>query len=332
VIEPSVLDLNASIWDTHKLLRRLIPANIDLIPVLHPELGQVEADPAQIQQILINLVVNARDAMPQGGKIRIETAEVVLDEEFATRYPDVRPGPYVMLLVSDTGEGMDAETLSHIFEPFFTTKKEGNGTGLGLSTTYGIVKQSGGHITVASVPGEGTTFSVYLPKMPLAAEPGPAILNSESSPHQSETILLVEDELALRKLMRLTLERRGYRVLEAKDGAEALSICEQNPAHIDLVVTDLVLPRMTGLQLRQAAAASRPNMRFLLISGYAEQIPGSPGQFARGNDFLEKPFLPVELTEKVRELLSETDQMHKRPGAISPASGLQASNPKTAHG
>ena len=165
LIEPTVLDLNASVWDAHKLLRRLIPANIDVIPVLHPDLGKVKADPAQIQQILINLVVNARDAMPQGGKISIETAEVVLDEEFASRHFDVLPGDYIMLSVSDTGEGIDAETLTHIFEPFFTTKKAGKGTGLGLSTTYGIVKQSGGHITVASVRGRGTTFRIYFPKL-----------------------------------------------------------------------------------------------------------------------------------------------------------------------
>ncbi len=231
LIEPTVLDLNASVWDTHKLLRRLIPANIDVIPVLHPDLGKVKADPAQIQQILINLVVNARDAMPQGGKISIETAEVVLDEEFASRYLEVIPGHYIMLSVSDTGEGMDAETLAHVFEPFFTTKKTGRGTGLGLSTTYGIVKQSGGHITVASAQGRGTTFRIYFPKLTEAQS------STGSYPKPTATgiatILLVEDETSLRKLMKTTLEKEGYRVLEAKDGVEALSICRDNLAQID---------------------------------------------------------------------------------------------------
>ena len=220
LIEPVVLDLNASVWEAHKLLRRLIPANIDVIPVLHPDLGKVKADPAQIQQILINLVVNARDAMPQGGKISIETAEVVLDEEFAMRHFDVTPGDYIMLSVGDTGEGIDAEILSHIFEPFFTTKKAGKGTGLGLSTTYGIVKQSGGHITVASVRGRGTTFRIYFPKF--AEADGSTGSHPKPTPTEIATILLVEDESALRKLMRMMLERQGYRVLEAKDGDGSL--------------------------------------------------------------------------------------------------------------
>ena len=206
VIEPTVLDLNASVWEAHKLLRRLIPANIDVIPVLHPDLGKVKVDPAQIQQILINLVVNARDAMPQGGKISIETAGVVLDEEFASRYFDVVPGEYIMISVSDNGEGIDAETLPHIFEPFFTTKKAGKGTGLGLSTTYGIVKQSGGHITVASVRGRGTTFRIYFPKLAEAyrlnrfASMMTAGSHPQPSPTGIATILLVEDESGFAKV------------------------------------------------------------------------------------------------------------------------------------
>ena len=257
VIEPTVLDLNASVWEAHKLLRRLIPANIDVIPVLHPDLGKVKADPAQIQQILINLVVNARDAMPQGGKISIETAGVVLDEEFASRYFDVVPGDYIMISVSDNGEGIDPDTLPHIFEPFFTTKQAGKGTGLGLSTTYGIVKQSGGHITVASVRGRGTTFRIYFPKLAeanVSADSHPrttANSHPEPSPTGIATILLVEDESGLRKLMKKVLERQGYRVLETKDGQEALSVCQDNLTHIDLVVTDFAMPRMTGLQLKE---------------------------------------------------------------------------------
>jgi two-component system, cell cycle sensor histidine kinase and response regulator CckA len=187
MLEPAVLDLNKSIHETHKLLRRLIPANIDIIPILRLDVGRVRADPVQIQQILINLAVNARDAMPQGGRISIETAEVVLDEEFASRHPDIPPGDYVMLSITDTGEGMDAQTLSHIFEPFFTTKKEGKGTGLGLSTTYGIVRQSGGHITVASVRGRGTTFRVYLPKLTVENSSSDVVL-SEPPVHEREPI------------------------------------------------------------------------------------------------------------------------------------------------
>jgi two-component system, cell cycle sensor histidine kinase and response regulator CckA len=315
LIEPSVLDLNASVWEAHKLLRRLIPASIDVIPVLHPDLGKVKADPAQVQQILINLVVNARDAMPQGGKITIETAEVVFDEEFASRHLDVRPGDYVMLSISDTGEGIDAETLSHIFEPFFTTKKEGKGTGLGLSTTYGIVKQSGGHITVASVRGKGTTFRIYFPKLVETYDEGSRVPHSEPMHTGIATILLVEDESGLRRLMRTTLERQGYRVLEAKDGAEALSVCRQNLEHVSLVVTDLSMPRMTGLQLREKVVALRSTMKFLFISGYAEDVLGSPERIPNGGDFMEKPFRPDELARKVREILSRGDEKHTESGA-----------------
>ncbi len=329
LIEPTVQDLNASVWETHKLLRRLIPANIDVIPVLHPDLGKVKADPAQIQQILINLVVNARDAMPQGGKISIETAEVILDEEFASRYFEVVPGDYVMLSVSDTGEGIDAETLAHIFEPFFTTKKAGKGIGLGLSTTYGIVKQSGGHITVASVQGRGTTFRVYFPK--LAESLSSIDSHTRTTPTGIATILLVEDETSLRKLMKTTLEREDYRVLEAKDGAEALSICRNNLAHIDLVVTDLAMPQMTGLQLREKIRTLRSNMKFLLISGYLEEVMGSSEQSASMGDFLEKPFLPDELARKVGEILGRANAMQENPNT-SPELRPPKADTATTHG
>jgi two-component system cell cycle sensor histidine kinase/response regulator CckA len=304
LIEPAVLDLNASVWEAHKLLRRLIPANIDVIPVLHPDLGKVKADPAQIQQILINLVVNARDAMPQGGKISIETAGVVLDEEFASRYFAVTPGDYIMVSVGDNGEGIDPEILPHIFEPFFTTKKADKGTGLGLSTTYGIVKQSGGHITVASVRGRGSTFRIYFPKF--AEADGSTGLHPKPAPTGIATVLLVEDESALRKLMKMMLERQGYRVLEAKDGEEALSVCRESVARIDLVVTDFAMPRMTGLQLKEKIVALWPSTKFLLISGYAEGVADSPEQTAEAGDFLEKPFLPDDLARKVREILGRT--------------------------
>jgi len=318
LFEPTVLDLNASVWDAHKLLRRLIPANIDLIPILHPDLGKVKADPAQVQQILINLAVNARDAMPQGGKISIETADVLLDEEFTSRYFDVRSGDYVMLSVSDTGQGMDAETLTHIFEPFFTTKKAGKGTGLGLSTTYGIVKQSGGHITVASVPGKGTTFRIYFPKL---AEDNSRVTDPTPMPAIVATILLVEDEPGLRKLIRATLDRQGYRVLEAKDGEEALTIFE-TISHIDLVVSDLAMPRMTGLQLKEKILALRSNTRFLLMSGYAEEVVGSPEHATNLGDFLEKPFLPEDLTRTVREILSRNTEVREEHAPSNPPQAL----------
>jgi PAS domain S-box-containing protein len=329
LIEPTVLDLNASVWDTHKLLRRLIPANIDVIPVLHPDLGKVKADPAQIQQILINLVVNARDAMPKGGKISIETSEVILDEEFASRYFEVVPGDYVMLSVSDTGEGIDAEALAHIFEPFFTTKKAGKGTGLGLSTTYGIVKQSGGHITVASVQGRGTTFRIYFPKLAEAASSTDS--HARPTPTEIATILLVEDETSLRKLMKTTLERERYRVLEAKDGAEALSICRDHLAKIDLVVSDLAMPQMTGLQLKEKIEPLRTNMKFLLISGYLEEDMGSSEQNARMGDFLEKPFLPDELARKVAEILGRIKGMQESPNTPSEPLSQRANAGRT-HG
>ena len=326
LIEPTVLDLNASVWDAHKLLRRLIPANIDVIPVLHPDLGKVKADPAQIQQILINLVVNARDAMPQGGKITIETAEVVLDGEFASHHVDLRPGDYVMLSVGDTGAGIDPETLPHVFEPFFTTKKAGKGTGLGLSTTYGIVKQSGGHITVTSVPGQGTMFRIYLPKLAETHDNNVAMQHSIPMPTAIATILLVEDEFSLRRLMKVTLERHGYRVLEAKDGTEGLSVFRQHLEQVELVVTDLAMPRMTGLQLKGKIMALRPSMRFLLISGYAEDVIDSREQIARAGDFLEKPFHPDELVRKIREILDRINRRqeeepspdtHTSPGLLS---------------
>ena len=318
-----MLDLNASVWEAHKLLRRLIPANIDVIPVLHPDLGKVRADPAQIQQILINLVVNARDAMPQGGKITIETAEVVLDEEFASRHLDVLAGDYIMLSISDTGEGIDAETLSHIFEPFFTTKKAGKGTGLGLSTTYGIVKQSGGHITVASVRGKGTTFRIYFPKLTEAYDDSPVAPQSKPMPTGMATILLVEDESGLRKLMRTTLERQGYRVLEAKDGAEALSVCRHGLDHIDLVVTDLAMPRMTGLQLKEKVVALRSRMKFLLISGYAEDVLGGREEIANAVDLLEKPFRPDDLARKVREILGGINGKQEESSGANTSPGLR---------
>ena len=302
VIELTEVDLNSTVWETHKLLRRLIPVTIELIPKLQGDLGKVKADPAQVQQILINLVLNARDSMPDGGKIFIETEEVDLDPEYASRQLDVQPGRYVMLSVADTGIGMDHETISHIFEPFFTTKEEGKGTGLGLSTTYGIVKQSGGHLTVASVPGKGSTFRIYLPKQAdSGAIPQPS--KAQSNRPRRQTVLVVEDEGALRKLMTKVLERAGFQVVEAKDGEQAVETCKSWAEPIDMVVSDLAMPKLNGLQLKEIVAGLRPAVKFLLISGYAEDVVEDPTILRTDTNFLEKPFMPDELILKVRQVL-----------------------------
>lgn len=302
VIELKEVDLNSVVWETHKLLRRLIPVTIDLIPKLQGNLGKVRADPAQVQQILINLVLNARDSMPAGGKIVIETAEIELDEEYASRQLEVQPGQYVMISVADTGIGMEKETVAHIFEPFFTTKAEGKGTGLGLSTTFGIVKQSGGHLTVASVPGRGSTFSIYLPQLSdSGALPQPS--KAQTNRPGRQTVLVVEDESALRKLMIKVLEGEGFQVVEAKDGEQAAAICKSWAEPIDLVVSDLAMPKMNGLQLKEIVAGLRPTLKFLLISGYAEDVIEGHTLLRADTDFLEKPFLPDDLIRKVRQVL-----------------------------
>jgi two-component system cell cycle sensor histidine kinase/response regulator CckA len=304
VLEPRTLDINQAIWETHNLLRRLIPSNVDVVPILAPTIGRIKADSSQVQQVLINLVVNARDAMPQGGKVVIETANVDLDEEYASGYLDVRPGPYVMLSVSDTGCGMDVETRSHIFEPFFTTKEKGKGTGLGLSTVHGIVKQSGGFIAVASTAGKGTTFRVFLPRIEEPVE------ETDVTPPPiewvgTETILVVEDETALRRLLCVSLERRGYKVFAAKDGAEAIEVFLQHGDQIHLVVSDIMMPHVDGFELKQRIAALSPDVKFLFMSGYSQEIVEQRQTVLQGCAFLEKPFLPDELAGKVRDLLRE---------------------------
>jgi two-component system cell cycle sensor histidine kinase/response regulator CckA len=234
---------------------------------------------------------------------------VELDEEYAGRHLDVQPGPYVMLAVSDNGSGIDEQTQSRIFEPFFTTKREGKGTGLGLSTVYGIVRQSGGHVTVESTLKEGTRFLIYLPPTAvteLRVEDEPPSVQTEILTG-TETVLVVEDEPALRRLISVSLEKRGYAVLAAADGAEAVRIIEHNAGNIDLVVSDIMMPRLNGLQLMKEAALLRPEMQFLLISGYMEDITGLPEHFVQDAGYLQKPFLPIELARKVRALLNQSD-------------------------
>jgi PAS domain S-box-containing protein len=304
VLQRKVLDINQSEAEMDQLLRRLIGANIELVTVLGPELGAVRADSAQIQQIFINLVVNARDAMPQGGKIVIETANVELDEDYAIHNFDVKPGPYVMLAVSDTGLDMDAETQAHIFEPFFTTKEQGKGTGLGLSMIHGIVKQSGGHVAVEGAVGKGTTFRIFLPQVEERVRPDDGGAKSTVEPRGgTETILIAEDEAALRGLMNQCLKRLGYTVLLAQDGEEALEICERYSGSIHLMLTDIVMPRMNGLQLKERVTARRSGVKFLFVSGYVDATLDQSEIFAQHTAFLEKPFPPDELAHKVRQLL-----------------------------
>jgi two-component system, cell cycle sensor histidine kinase and response regulator CckA len=303
LLEPKVLDLNSAIGETQKLLHRLVPANIDVVPVLSSTIGQVKVDPGQVQQILINLVVNARDAMPKGGKVVIETGNADLNEAQASQHVGMRPGRYVMLSVSDTGGGMDDETSSHIFEPFFTTKKPGKGTGLGLSTVYGIVKQSGGYITVETAVGKGTTFRIYLPLVQATAEEAPVTPQSPTEQSRGETILVVEDETTLRRLLCLSLERRGYRVHAARDGAEAMEILRQQPGPIHLVVSDVMMPHIDGIELKRKVAALYPDVKFLFMSGYSEEAIEQLQTLAQDCAFLEKPFLPQDLVTKVQGLL-----------------------------
>jgi two-component system, cell cycle sensor histidine kinase and response regulator CckA len=305
VLQPKVVDLNALVMDMDKLLRRLIGEDIELATVLDPALGRVRADPGQLEQVIANLAVNARDAMPQGGKLTLETRNVDLDQGYAVRHSMVQPGPYALLAVSDTGIGMDAETQSHIFEPFFTTKPRGQGTGLGLATVYGIVKQSGGFIWVYSEPAHGATFKIYVPRVDAPAESAAAAPAAASAdvPGGSETILLAEDEPAVRAVARQGLERRGYTVLVASSGSEALALAQQLGATINLLVTDVVMPGMSGRDLAERLAAQRPGVRVLYISGYTDNAIVRHGILDPGLAYLQKPFHPDALARKVREVL-----------------------------
>jgi len=306
VLQPKVLNLNAVIADMDRMLRRLIEEDIDLVTVTDPALGSVKADPGQIEQVIMNLVVNARDAMPQGGRLLIETANVELDETYARQHVGATPGPYVMLAISDTGSGMDKETQMRLFEPFFTTKEQGKGTGLGLSTVYGIVKQSGGNIWVYSEPGQGTTFKVYLPRIEEPGEsPGPGAAPVELS-QVFETILVVEDDEVVRDLVCQILRDSGYTILEARHGEEALLICEQHAGPIHLMMTDVVMPGMSGPELAERLAPLHPEMKVLYMSGYTDNAIIHHSVVDAGTAFLQKPFTLEILTRKVREVLDVT--------------------------
>jgi PAS domain S-box-containing protein len=313
MLAPKILDLNAVVTENLKMLTRMIGEDIDLVMAPASGLGAVRADSGQVEQVIMNLAVNARDAMPSGGKLTIETSNVTLDEDQSRFHAPLKAGNYVMLAISDTGAGMDSETQSHIFEPFFTTKGP-KGTGLGLSTVYGIVKQSGGYIWVYSEQGKGTTFKIYFPRVaeivespvqvatalePVAAEPG------------TETILLVEDEANLRYLARQFLEKQGYRVIEAADGAVAMQIAVAHEGLIHLLLTDVIMPGMNGRELAQRVSEIRPNTKVLYMSGYTENVIGHNGTLDAGIRLLQKPFTLRDLKNRVREVLDATPSVEE---------------------
>jgi PAS domain S-box-containing protein len=304
MLDPKIVDLNSVVAENVKMLTRLIGEDIDLVMVPGQDIGAVKADPGQIEQVIMNLAVNARDAMPKGGKLTIETANVTLDANYARFHAPAKPGDYVMLAISDTGMGMDAETQAHIFEPFYTTKGL-KGTGLGLSTVYGIVKQSEGYIWLYSETGKGTSFKIYLPRFSATGEAlatQPALAQEQTSKGH-ETILLVEDEENLRRLARQSLENQGYNVIDAPDGAAAIKISQAHPGPIHLLLTDVIMPGMNGRELANKLSPTRLEMRVLFMSGYTENHIGHNGTLDEGVTLLQKPFTLSALRSKVREML-----------------------------
>jgi two-component system, cell cycle sensor histidine kinase and response regulator CckA len=305
VLKPKVLDLNAVVSDMEKMLRRLIGEDIELRTALDSELGRVKADPGQIEQVIMNLAVNARDAMPHGGNLIIETENVYLNEGYAASHIAVKPGAYVMLAITDTGQGLNEETQSRIFEPFFTTKEVGKGTGLGLSMVYGIVKQSGGNIWVYSEVDKGTVFKIYLPRVEEAVQEYKRYREVEEPVYGNEVILLAEDDLRVRNLLREALEGYGYRVLEAEDGSAALSVSERYEGPIHLLLTDVVMPKISGRELADRIVESRSEIKVLYMSGYTDESIVHHGVLDAGTPFIQKPFEPVALARKIRKLLDK---------------------------
>ncbi len=308
VLDPKVLDLNAVLKDLEKMLPRLIGEDVDFQLILAPDLGRIKADPSQIENVIMNLAVNARDAMQYGGTLTIETGNTEIDEEYARFHPFVPPGRYVMITVTDTGVGMDAEVRSHIFEPFFTTKEAGKGTGLGLATVYGVVKQSGGYIWVYSEAGKGASFKILLPCVDESAVEVKLGSEREESPRGSETILLVEDESSLRKLVSQLLRTWGYTVLEASHGEEAINMARIHPGAIDLLLTDVVMPAMSGRELAKLLVPLREGIKILYMSGYTDDTILQHGVLDPGSALLQKPFTQETLSRKVYEAL------HPGPG------------------
>jgi PAS domain S-box-containing protein len=313
LLQPRVLDLNSLIKDSIQMLKRLMGEDIEVVTHFATDLGQVKADGSQMNQVILNLAVNARDVMPRGGRLTLETNNVGLDESSARKFPGLQPGRYIGLSISDTGSGMDAETLSHIFEPFFTTKELGKGTGLGLSMVYGIVQQSCGSIWAESEPGRGTTFQILLPRIESAASESSAELVEREDPGGSETILVVEDEESVRKLICHMLRSYGYKVIDAAKGDEALRICGARKGQISLMITDVIMPYMSGRELADRLRELHPEMLVLYISGYTDDamirhgLPQSAG-------LLQKPFTRSTLARKVRSVL---DRKSERPALQS---------------
>jgi len=305
IVQPKILNINELLTDIEKMLGRLIGEDVELLTIPEPELWQVEIDPGQIEQMIMNLAVNARDAMPKGGKLTVGTANADLDKNYFRErgIHEETPGHYVMLTISDTGIGMDKETQEHIFEPFFTTKEVGKGTGLGLSTVYGIIKQNNGFVWVYSEPGQGSTFKVYLPKVKEDAEPEEKEQSPVDDPIGSETVLIVEDDYGLRKFAQEVLQSYGYRILAAENGEDALRVSDEYESPIHLLLTDVVMPRMGGKELAERLQPLYPLMKVLYMSGYTDNAIVHHGVLAPGLNFLEKPFTPEGLARKVREVL-----------------------------
>jgi PAS domain S-box-containing protein len=305
MLQPQVVDVNTLIRQLEKLLRRLISEDVELVAALAADLQPVRVDPASIEQILVNLAVNARDAMPVGGRLTIETSNVEIDEAYTLTHVSMKAGPYVMLAVGDTGRGRDAATRARVFEPCFTTKEQGRGSGLGLATVYGIVKQSGGFIWVYSEVNHGTVFKVYLPPAKTRAVPRTSDVRPHDTAHGWETVLLVEDEDAVRALAREVLRRHGYIVLEARHGVDALRVAERHPDTIHLMVTDVVMPHMSGREVAERLNTVRPTMKVLFMSGYTDHAL-MHRELAPGAAFLQKPFTPEVFARKVRSVLDST--------------------------
>jgi len=308
VLQPRVMNLNTVVEEMGRLLPRLIGEDIELLMRLSPDLGSIRADASQMEQIIMNLAVNARDAMPGGGRLRIETSNADLDDSYTAAHPIVRSGRYVLLAVTDTGTGMDPETQAHIFEPFFTTKEQGKGTGLGLATVYGVVKQSGGFIWVYSELGKGTSFKIYLPRVDQSVEDSGSPKSAAEAPRGTETILLAEDENDVREVAREFLELGGYTVIEASNGAEALRLAAAHKGKIDLLVTDMVMPGMTGPELATRLQENNPSLGVIYMSGYSEQAAVEAAQSHTLTRLLTKPFSRIAFLRMVREVLSNAGE------------------------